>query len=69
MAPMADMSPLGAPAAELAALREHATVTLIKPDAAAKSAIGQNGSWTPPAAPRPWRRAWRRAQALAADLT
>lgn len=42
IAPMADMSPLGAPAAELAALREHATVTLIKPDAAAKSAIGQN---------------------------
>jgi NTE family protein len=42
IAPMADVSPLGAPPAELAALREQSSVTLIKPDDAARSAIGPN---------------------------
>jgi NTE family protein len=42
IAPMADVSPLGAPPAELAALREQSSVTLIKPDGAARSAIGPN---------------------------
>jgi hypothetical protein len=39
---MAYLSPLGAPRAELDALRESASVTLISPDAAAQTAIGQN---------------------------
>jgi NTE family protein len=42
IAPMADVSPLGAPAEELAALRERSSVVLIKPDAAARTAIGPN---------------------------
>ncbi len=42
IAPMADASPLGAPPAELAALRERSAVTLIKPDQAALAAIGTN---------------------------
>jgi NTE family protein len=42
IAPMADASPLGAPPAELAALRERSAVTLIKPDPAALAAIGTN---------------------------
>jgi NTE family protein len=42
IAPMAHMSPLGAPAAELDALRTSATVTLIAPDPAARTAIGPN---------------------------
>jgi NTE family protein len=42
IAPMADVSPLGAPPAELAALRERSSVTLIKPDGAAVEAIGAN---------------------------
>jgi NTE family protein len=42
LAPMAGMTPLGAPASELAALRERATVTLVQPDTAARTAIGPN---------------------------
>jgi NTE family protein len=42
IAPMADVSPLGAPPAELDALRARASVTLVKPDAGAKRAIGPN---------------------------
>jgi NTE family protein len=42
IAPMADTSPLGAPPAELAALRERASVVLVKPDAGARTAIGPN---------------------------
>jgi NTE family protein len=42
IAPMADVTPLGAPRDEIAALRERAAVTLIKPDAAARTAIGPN---------------------------
>jgi NTE family protein len=42
IAPMADAGPLGAPPAELAALREGSAVMLIKPDAAALAAIGTN---------------------------
>ena len=42
IAPMAHMSPHGAPPAELEALRAAASVTLIAPDEAARVAIGQN---------------------------
>jgi NTE family protein len=42
IAPMADTSPLGAPPEELAALRERASVVLVKPDAGARTAIGPN---------------------------
>jgi NTE family protein len=42
IAPMAHMSPLGAPRAELDALRETSSVTLIGPDEPARTAIGQN---------------------------
>jgi NTE family protein len=42
IAPMADSGSLGAPAAELAGLRERSTVSLIKPDKAALAAIGTN---------------------------
>jgi NTE family protein len=42
IAPMADVSPLGAPPEELAALRERSSVLLIKPDPAAQRAIGAN---------------------------
>jgi NTE family protein len=42
IAPMADAGPLGAPPAELAALRVRSTVTLIKPDGPALAAIGTN---------------------------
>jgi NTE family protein len=42
IAPMADASPLGAPAGELAALRERSKVVLVKPDEAAQLAIGPN---------------------------
>ena len=42
IAPMADAGPLGAPPAELAALRERSAVTLVKPDQAALAAIGTN---------------------------
>jgi NTE family protein len=42
IAPMADSGPLGAPAGELAALRERSEVAFIKPDAGARTAIGPN---------------------------
>jgi NTE family protein len=42
IAPMAAVSPFGAPPEELAELRRHATVRLIGPDDAALAAIGPN---------------------------
>ncbi|MDT4987614.1 MAG: hypothetical protein QOI74_1708 [Micromonosporaceae bacterium] len=42
IAPMADAGPMGAPPAELELLRTHGSVTLIKPDEAARAAIGPN---------------------------
>jgi NTE family protein len=42
IAPMADAAPRAAPPAELELLRTHGSVTLIKPDDAARTAIGPN---------------------------